>query len=109
MADAAHEAAAIRAEGERLAGFVRLGLPGGGGLAGRPGLNEVAHVREGLASVAFGEEAIVTDAVKAVGQGVEEKAADELVRGKPHDAFAPAAAIVLVGERDMIVVDGDEP
>jgi hypothetical protein len=66
-------------------------------------------VREGVASVAFGEEAVVTDAVEAVGQDVEEKAADELVRGKPHDAASASAAIVLVRERHMIVVDGDEP
>ena len=62
-----------------------------------------------LASVAFGEEAVVPDAVKAVGQDVEEKAADELVRGKLHDAAAPAAAIILVGECHFIFVDGDEP
>ena len=68
-----------------------------------------ANAGEVLASVAFGEEAVVPDAVKAVGQDVEEKAADELVRGKPHDAAAPAAAIILVGERHFIFVDGDEP
>ena len=72
-------------------------------------VKQVAHVREGVASVAFGEEAVVTDAVEAVGQDVEEKAADELVRGKPHDAASASAAIVLVRERHMIVVDGDDP
>ena len=82
MADAAHETAAIRAESERLAGeFVGLWLAGGVRLAGRLGLKQVAHVREGLVSVALGEEAIVTDAMEAVGQDMEEKAADELVRG----------------------------
>ena len=49
------------------------------------------------------------DAMEAVGQDVEEKAADELVRSEPHDAFASGAAIVPVGERHVIVVDGDEP
>jgi hypothetical protein len=48
------------------------------------------------------------DAVEAVGQDVEEKAADELVRGEPHNAFAPGAAIVPVREGHL-VVDGDEP
>ena len=91
MADAAHETAAIRAVGERLAGvFVCLWFARGGGLAVRMDLKQVAHVREGVASVAFGEEAVVTDAVEAVGQDVEEKAADELVWGKAHDAFAPS-------------------
>ena len=111
MADAAHETAAIRAQGERPASvFVCLMLAVGGvGPAGRLDLKQVAHAREGLASVALGEEAVVTDAVEAVGQDVEEKAADELVRGKPHDAAATAAAIVFVGERHVIVVDGDDP
>ena len=51
----------------------------------------------------------MTGAVEAVGEDVEEKAADELVRGKPHDAAAAAAAIILIGERHVIVVDGDKP
>ena len=39
----------------------------------------------------------MTDAVEALGQHVEEKAADELVRGKPHrlPAVRPGDAIVL--------------
>jgi hypothetical protein len=112
--DAAHEAGAIRADSRRFAGvfvWLWLAVPPAGvvGLAGRLDLKQVAHAREGLASIALGEETVVTNAMKAVGQGVEEKAADELVRGEPHDAAAPAAAIVLVGERHLIVVDGDEP
>ena len=60
MADAAHETAAIRAVGKRLAGvFVCLWFARGGGLAVRMDLKQVAHVREGVASVAFGEEAVV--------------------------------------------------
>jgi hypothetical protein len=35
--------------------------------------------------------------------------ADELVRGKPHDAVSAAAAIIPIGERHVIVVDGDKP
>ena len=50
----------------------------------------------------------MTDAMEAVGQDVEEKATDELVRGKPHDAAAAAAAIILIGERHLIVIDGDK-
>ena len=100
MADAPHETAAIRADGGWLACVLDLWVAGGNvGLAGRLDLKQVAHAREGLASVALGEKAVVTDAVEAVGQEVEEKAADELVRGKPHDAAAAAAAIILIGER----------
>ncbi len=83
-ADAAHESAAIRAECEQLAGvFVCVWLACGCGLAGGLDLKQIAHAREGLTSVALGEEAIVTDAVEAVGQDVEEKAADELVQDSP--------------------------
>ena len=114
--DAAHETAANRADVESFAGVcVRLWLGRGRwlglicGLVGPLDFEQRANAGEALASVAFGEEAVVPDAVKAVGQNVEEKAADELVRGKPHDAAAPAAAIILVGERHFIFVDGDDP
>ena len=115
-ADAAHETAAIWADSEGFLGIcVRLwfgrrrwlGLVRG--LMGPLDFEQLVNAGEVLASVAFGEEAVVPDAVKAVGQDVEEKAADELVRGKPHDAAAPAAAIILVGECHFIFVDGDEP
>ena len=101
MADVPHETAAIRADGGWLAGVLvclrvaRVVV----GLAGRLELKQVAHTREGLASVAFGEKAVVTDAMEAVGQDVEEEAADELVRGERMTPAAAAAAIVLVGER----------
>ena len=80
LADAAHETAAIRADGERFARIcVRLWLGRGRwlglvrGLMGRLDFEQVANAGEVFASVAFGEEAIVPDAVKAVGQDVEEK------------------------------------
>ena len=115
-ANAAHEAAAIRADSEGFAGIcVRLWLGRRRwlgfvrGLMGPLDFEQLANAGEVLASVAFGEEAVVPDAVKAVRQDVEEKATDELVRGKAHDAAAAAAAIILVGERHFIFVDGDEP
>jgi len=49
----------------------------------------------------------MTDAVETVGQDMHEEAADELLRGRPHDAGAPAAAVVPVG--DFIVIDGKKP
>ena len=78
MADAPHETAAIRADGGWLArALVCLWVAGGNvGLAGRLDLKQVAHARERLASVALGEKAVVPNAVEAVGQDVEEKAAD---------------------------------
>ena len=48
-----------------------------------------------------GEQAVVADAMKALGQDVEQEAADELVGGQRH-ALLPVgtgAAVVLVAER----------
>ena len=60
IADAPHETAAVRADGERLASvFVCLWLAGGVRLAGRLELKQAAHTRERLVSVALGKEAVV--------------------------------------------------
>jgi hypothetical protein len=111
--DAAHETAANRADVESFAGVcVRgrgrwLGLIRG--LVSPLDFEQRANAGEVLASIAFGEKAVVPDAVEAVGQDVQQETADELVWGEAHDAGAPAATIVLVGERDFIVVDDHEP
>ena len=78
IADAPHETAGRRRTArERV---VRLWLAGGVRLAGRSELKQAAHTRERLVVlVALGKEAVVTDAMEAVGQDVEEKATDELV------------------------------
>ena len=47
--------------------------------------------------------------MKAVGQDMQEKAAQELVRAEPHDAVRAASAIVLVAERHLGVGDVDQP
>lgn len=72
-------------------------------------MEQLTHARELLAAIGFGQETVVPNAVEAVGQDVEEKAANELVRGEPHDAALAAAAIVLVTKRHFRVGDGDEP
>ena len=46
----------------------------------------------------IGEEAVVADAMKAVGQDVQEEAVDERVGVEPHNLAPPFAAIILVGE-----------
>jgi hypothetical protein len=69
----------------------------------------IADSREIEVASAFGEESVMTDAMEAVRQDVHEEAPDELMRGKTHDAGAPDAAVVPVGERDFIVIDGEEP
>jgi len=78
------------------------------GVVGRSVLDQLTRASEVLSTVALGQKAVATNAVEAVGQNMEEKAADELVWGKAHDAAPSAAAIVLVGEGHLIVVDGDE-
>lgn len=44
--------------------------------------------------MAIGEEAIVADALEAIGEHVQEKAAQKLVRIKTHDPLHPAAGVV---------------
>ena len=51
----------------------------------------------------------MTNAMEAVGQDVEEEASHDLPSGKTHDAEAAAAAIVPIGERNFLVIDGHEP
>ena len=61
-----------------------------------------AQVEPGGA-MAVGEEAVVADAMEAVGQRVQEEAADELVGVERHDLRLAAVAIISPAERDAIV------
>ncbi len=56
------------------------------------------------------KQAVVADAVKALGQHVHEEAPDELVGGQRHGAVAgvAVAAIVLVAEGDAGLVERDQ-
>lgn len=69
---------------------------------------ERATAFELLNAIGFRHETIITDAMEAVGQCVQEKMADELVRIKPHHFGLAAAAIILVGEGDVTLIDCDE-
>jgi len=51
----------------------------------------------------------MADAMEAVGQNVEEKAADKLVCVEAHDLSAAVATIISIGEGDLVVGHGDEP
>jgi hypothetical protein len=53
----------------------------------------------------------MAEAVEAVGQDVDEEAADELVSGERHDlvSLVPLGPIVLVLEGDALVVERDQP
>ena len=56
--------------------------------------------------MAIGAESEVTNAMEAVGQGVEQEAPDELVGVQTHGLYGAVVAIVLPGEPDMVVVAG---
>src|SRR5438132_8097686 len=57
------------------------------------------------------EEAVVTDAMKSVGQDMDQEAADELVGVERHKLIASVALgpVILPFERDALAVEGDEP
>src|ERR1700748_1030434 len=56
----------------------------------------------------IGEESEVANATEAVRQGVQQESSDELVGPQAHDLNGAVVAVVLPGERDMIVVAGFE-
>jgi hypothetical protein len=58
--------------------------------------------------MAVGEEAEVADAVEAVGHGVLQEAADELVSGERHQLGFAVLPIVLPSEADLAVVEPEQ-
>ncbi len=61
-------------------------------------------------AVCFGKQPVVTDAMQAFWQHMDEEAADEFAGGQRHRLVAGRAveAIVLVLEGDAVLVDGYE-
>src|SRR5216683_4097592 len=84
-------------------GFRRLGLF----WARRQG-EQLARVRNVFGSVAIGEQPIVSDAMEALRQHVDQEAPDELVSRQRHRLVAggPLDPIVLVLEGDAVLVGG---
>src|SRR5882762_33293 len=78
------------------------GLGGGSGVLGLGVGNgeQLTRPRDVICARAAGEQAVVADAVEAVRQDVDEKAADELAGGECHDLLATIGAIVLPAEGD---------
>src|SRR5712671_6697345 len=62
------------------------------------------------ARFALGEQAVVADAMEALGQHVDEKPADELANVERHRRIAAGAfdPVVLDLERDAVLVDRDQ-
>src|SRR6478672_5040194 len=89
------------------------GVPSGcccGSAAGGVTSNSARVRRDVLGAVSVGKEPVVADAVKTLGQHVQQEAPDELVRMKPHRLPAAGAvdAIVLPAERNAGVVGCNE-
>ena len=63
-----------------------------------------------LAADLVGEQSIVADAVKAIGQDMQEKASDKLVRGQGHGLMPIAlfGTIVFPLEGDTLLIKGDQ-
>ena len=62
-------------------------------------------------TIAAGEQAVMTDAVEALRQHVQEEPADKLVRGERHrlPAIGSIEPIVLPAERHTTIVGGYQP
>ncbi len=69
----------------------------------------LADTRDVVGANAFGQQPVVADAMQALGQHVDEEAADELVGGEGHVLVAIAAldAVVLPVEGDALPIEGD--
>ena len=72
-----------------------------GGRFRRRNVEQPPAERQLVGAVAVGEEAVVADAVKAVRQGVQQEAADELVGVERHDLRLAVVAIILPAEGDL--------
>src|SRR5260370_29713826 len=57
---------------------------------------------------AVGEESEVSNAKHPLGQNVDEKAAQELIRGNGHDLLLAAVGVVSPAEGDAIALKGHE-
>ena len=82
---------------ERFHGFY-FARCGGGGVEGGPAGGEV------LGAVAIGEEPIVPDPHEALGEHVEQEAADKLLRGEAHHFGLVPMRVVSVVEADLAVL-----
>ena len=92
-------------------------VPGFGAVAVAAGRGWVGHAKElagqcdAAGAIAAGQEAIVADAVKPVGQHMDQETADELVGVERHELIASVALgpVILPFESDALAGDGDEP
>ena len=86
--------------------------PGSGSAAtGRAsiGRQQVAAQFQLLPAHPVGQEAVVPDPHEPRRQDVQEEPADELGRLQGHRLLPPAVGVVLPAERDLAVLQGDQP
>ncbi len=69
---------------------------------------QVATTGELLCALAIAEEAVVADAMEALGEDMQQEAADKLVGRDGHDLLATAVPIVLPAETNGAIIDVDE-
>ena len=96
-------------EGGRLVAIIIIGI---GSLAlGLLATEQLAGACDVVGAGGLGEQAVVADAVEALGQDVDEETADELVCCERHHLVAIGAfePIVLVFEADGVFVERDQP
>ena len=86
-----HASAAARAWRAEVVWFHRWIVHGG-----RRDREQFASEREAGLAGAAGEQAVVTDAMEAARQDVEQEAADELVGGERHDLLPVGARATIV-------------
>ena len=94
-------------EGGRLVAIIIIGSIALGLLA----TEQLAGAFDVVGAGGLGEQAVVADAVEALGQDVDEEAADELVCCERHNLIAIGCfePIVLVFEADSVFVERDQP
>ena len=105
--DAPHGAAAMWADGDL--GFDE-GIPAGL-LISRSVADSKELTTEGdfIVASAIGEEAVVADAVETIGQGVQEKATNELIGIERHHLGFAILPIVLPGKAHLALGKRDQP
>ena len=106
--DHATAAAWARVREGRLVAIMIIGI--GSLTLGLLTTEQLAGTFDVVGASSLGEQAVVADAVQALGQDVDEEAADELVCCERHHLVAIGAfdPIVLVFEADIVFVERDQ-
>ena len=110
--DDEHRRAAVSAnEGGPGAEVIGAVIAGGSGRRWRGLMQKRASGGDVALAFGVGEQSVVTDAMKARGQHVQQEAAHELIgrQAHPFEACTPVFAVVLPAERDAAIVQCHEP